>query len=60
MPSLARTLPEEQPTQQKAVLALRISTLGLRYAVWAFKAGDVRALDGASFELYAGNHFHCR
>ena len=55
MPSLARTLPEEQPTQQKAVL--RVEDLHTWFEVRRmgfFKAGDLRALDGASFELYAG------
>ena len=51
MPSLAKTLPQEQ----KAVL--RIEDLHTWFEVRRmgfFKAGDVRALDGASFELYEG------
>ena len=53
MPSRAKTLPKGQP--QKAVL--RIENLHTWFEIRRmgfFKAGDVRALDGATFELYEG------
>src|SRR5690554_3643590 len=53
MPSLAKPLSQQQ--EQKAVL--RVEDLHTWFEVRRmgfFKAGDVRALDGVSFELYAG------
>lgn len=55
MPSLAVNLAQEKPKEQKVVL--RIEDLHTWFEVRRmgfFKAGDVRALDGASFELYEG------
>ncbi|NMB01837.1 MAG: ABC transporter ATP-binding protein [Firmicutes bacterium] len=52
MPSLAR---KTEPQKQKPVL--RVEDLHTWFEVRRmgfFKAGDVRALDGASFDLYAG------
>jgi peptide/nickel transport system ATP-binding protein len=53
MPSLAKPLSQQQ--EQKAVL--RVEDLHTWFEVRRmgfFKAGDVRALDGVSFELYEG------
>src|SRR5690554_7073039 len=53
MPSLAKPLSQQQ--EQKAVL--RVEDLHTWFEVRRmgfFKAGDVRALDGVSFELYPG------
>ncbi|NLL43980.1 MAG: ATP-binding cassette domain-containing protein, partial [Firmicutes bacterium] len=53
MPSLAKPLSQQQ--EQRAVL--RVEDLHTWFEVRRmgfFKAGDVRALDGVSFELYAG------
>lgn len=55
MPSLAVNLPQEQPKEQKPVL--RVENLHTWFEVRRmgfFKAGDVRALDGVTFELYEG------
>lgn len=55
MPSLAAKQTQEQPREQKPVL--RVENLHTWFEVRRmgfFKAGDVRALDGVSFELYAG------
>lgn len=55
MPSLAVNLPREQPTEQKPVL--RVENLHTWFEIRRmgfFKAGDVRALDGVTFELYQG------
>lgn len=55
MPSLAVNLPQKQVAEQKPVL--RVEDLHTWFEVRRmgfFKAGDVRALDGVTFELYAG------
>lgn len=55
MPSLAVNLPQEQPQEQKPVL--RVKDLHTWFEIRRmgfFKAGDVRALDGVTFELFAG------
>lgn len=55
MPSLAVNLPQVQPVEQEPVL--RIEDLHTWFEIRRmgfFKAGDVRALDGVTFELYAG------
>lgn len=55
MPSLAVKLPQEQSQGQKPVL--RVEDLHTWFEVRRmgfFKAGDVRALDGVTFELYQG------
>lgn len=55
MPSLAVKLPQEQPKEQKPIL--RVENLHTWFEVRRmgfFKAGDVRALDGVTFDLYEG------
>lgn len=55
MPSLAESLPQEQPKKQQAVLKLEdLHTWFEVRRMGFFKAGDVRALDGVNFELYEG------
>ena len=53
MPNLA-VKSQQSPQKKCRFLRWRICTPGLRSDDLVFKAGDVRALDGVSFELYQG------
>lgn len=55
MPSLAVNLSQEHVAEQKPVLVVKdLHTWFEVRRMGFFKAGDVRALDGVSFELYEG------
>ncbi len=55
MPSLAVNLPQDQPEELKPVLQIEdLHTWFEVRRLGFFKAGDVRALDGVTFNLYEG------